>query len=431
MTLARLTTLIALATVLALGASTSPLASMRVTPGCNAHAIVALDVAAAAKTPSASGGTVGTAEATQLATSLESSGGNICTTSASAAIRAKVATIAALYRTNRTAAHQQLVALLAQIKSGAIHAPLRRLSSARRASTVCPDVQSTISVSDATKASGDLAAEAAAQQGGDTAGEAAAAAAATSNFEQWAADSGASSVGDWLAIARGAQALGDDSLATSALDSARSAADANVKKATPADPCKASPSELDCFIQANAVAQLVGATGTPDLANAIDCGENWSFTMVLSGQSESGTFGTFTWKEGRFIVNRTAGTITDANEKGPGWLGSAGGTYSCHGDGIPTESGTVTPFTFHYKLTGHVLGTKFIVSAPSADFNLTNPFHGHVCMGLATLGVQLINTIVKGGLPLEFEVAPGATKAEYHLSSGGSTFSATIQKLPS
>jgi hypothetical protein len=423
--------LVATSAVALIGAQTS-LASMKVTPPCNSHAVVALDTAAAAATPSGSGATVGTAQALQLESSLRSGGGNLCTTRASAAVQSKLAAIASLYRTNRSAAHQELVTLLAEIKSGTIHT--RRLASARRAEGgLCPDVSSTISVSGATQATADLSAAATAQAGGDTAGESDASAAATSAFAQWAASSGATSIGDWIAIAQAAQALGDDSLADSALDHARSAAEDAVKKATPADPCKATPSELNCFIQANAIAQMLGATGTPDLAKALDCGETWSFTMVMSGESDGGTFGTFTWKEGRFVVNRTAGTITDANAnaKSPGWLGAAGGTYSCHGEGLPSESGTVSPFTFHYKLTGRIIGTKFIVQAPSSDFNLPNPFHGQACHALATLGVEVINSFVKAGIPLEFTVAPGQTTSTFSINSGGSTFHATITKLPS
>jgi hypothetical protein len=82
-------------------------------------------------------------------------------------------------------------------------------------------------------------------------------------------------------------------------------------------------------------------------------------------------------------------------------------------------------------LKGRVVGTKFIVQAPSSDFNLPNPFHGHVCQGLATLGVEVINSFVKAGIPLEFTVAPGQTTSTFSFNSGGTTFHATITKLPS
>jgi hypothetical protein len=111
-------------TVVALVGTGSPLAAISVTPGCNAHAVVSLDIAAGAQTPSGSGSTVGTAQAGQLASALETGAGNVCTTAAGSAVRTKLAAIASLYRTNRTAAHQELVSLLAEIKSGTIHAPL-------------------------------------------------------------------------------------------------------------------------------------------------------------------------------------------------------------------------------------------------------------------------------------------------------------------
>jgi hypothetical protein len=47
------------------------------------------------------------------------------------------------------------------------------------------------------------------------------------------------------------------------------------------------------------------------------------------------------------------------------------------------------------------------------------------------LGVEVINAFVKAGIPLEFTVAPGQTTATFSLSSGGSTFRATIAKLRS
>ncbi|HWB22793.1 MAG TPA: hypothetical protein VG652_07880 [Gaiellaceae bacterium] len=425
----RLTTLLVVVFAIALAGGESPHASIRVTPGCNANATVSLNIAAAARTPSGSGSTVGTAEANQLAASLQAGGGNICSAAAGSAIHTQLAAIAALYATNRTAAHQQLVALIAEIKSGTIHAPLRRLSGARRATSICPSVQSQIHVSAASKTADDLAAEATAQKGGDTAGADAAAAAATSDFEQWATDSGASSVGDWIAIARGAQAIGDESFATSALDSARSAADAAVKKATPADPCKATAGELSCFIQANAIAQMLGGEGTPDLAKKLDCGELWSFTMVLSGQSTGGTFGTFTWKPGRFTVNTSTGTVTDASAGGPGWTGSSGGTYSCHGTGIPSESGSVAPFSFHYTLKGKATANVITISAPSSDFSMRNPFHGAICKGFGQLGVEVINAFVKAGIPIPFKVAAGQTKAVFSENEGGGTFRATIEKI--
>ena len=287
------------------------------------------------------------------------------------------------------------------MKSGTIHAPMRRLSSAQRAASgLCPKVKSKIKVSGATKVADDLAAAATAQKTGDSAGATAAGAAATSDFEQWASSSGASTVGDWIAIAQAAQALGDESLSSSALDNARSAADANVKKATPADPCKASPGELDCFVQANAIAQMLGGDGTPDLAKKLDCGEVWSFTMVMSGESSGGAFGTFTWKAGRFNVNRSTGAITDASPGGPGWLGDAAGTYNCHGTGLPSESGSVPPFHFHYRLTERkVTPTLFTIRAPSSDFHMKNPFHGTICRGFGELGVQLHRCVREGRNP--------------------------------
>jgi hypothetical protein len=426
----RLATLAILASAIGLAGAGSPLASMNVTPVCNPHAAVVLDTAAAAATPAGSGATVGRARANQVASSLRSGGGNICAGAAGAAVETKLAAIASLYRTNPSAAHQQLVALLAEVKSGTIHAPMRRLSSAQRAASgLCPKVKSKLKVSGATKAADDLAAAATAQKAGDSAGATAAGAAATSDFEQWASSSGASTVGDWIAIAQAAQALGEESLSSSALDNARSAADANVKKATPADPCKATPGELNCFVQANAIAQMLGGDGTPDLAKKLDCGEVWSFTMVMSGESSGGAFGTFTWKAGRFNVNRSTGAITDASPGGPGWLGDAAGTYNCHGTGLPSESGSVPPFHFHYRLTGKVTPTLFTIRAPSSDFHMKNPFHGTICRGFGELGVQLTDAFVKAGIPIPFKVASGQTKAVISQTSAGMSFHATIAKV--
>ena len=386
-----------------------------------------LNVTAAAKVSTGGHGTLGLAQARQLAATLHAAAGDICTTSASAAVKAKLAAIATLYKTNAAAAHTQLVAFLAGVASGTIHGTLRTTASARHASSLCPTISPTIHVNGAGKTSADLAAAATAQAAGDSAGVDAANAAATSDFENWADSANPTSVGDWITILQGAQALGDGKLEQSALDGAKSAAEKAVKAAEPkGDPCKASPEAKSCLIQANAVAQMLGATGTAGLEKLLDCGETWTFAMTLAGSSSGGAFGTFVYDTGTFLVNRAAKTITD--DGGP-WNGHISGTYSCVMNGHTVESGSVPPSAFHYTITGKVTPTGFQITAGSPDVNVPNPFHTKICKGMGGLGLMIMNEFVKHGLPLPFKVAPDGTSAVFSANEGGSIFHATITKV--
>ena len=416
-------TLAAFAAALAFNTATA-----RAATGCTAGTTATLNVAAAAAVSTGGHSTLGATQACQLATSLRSAAGDICTTPASATVKAKLTTIAALYKTNATAAHAQLVAFLTGVESGTIHGTLRSVSSARRATALCPSVSPTIHLSGASKATADLAAAATAQAGGDDAGAAAARAAATSDLESWADSANPSTVGDWITILQAAQALGDDKLEQTALDGAKTAAAKNLKAATPnGDPCKASSTAKSCLIQANAVAEMLGVDGTEGLDKLLDCGETWSFAMTLSGAGDSGTFGVFTYETGKFLVDRTSKKISDAG--GP-WPGHLAGNYSCVANGHTLEAGQMPKATFQYTLSGKVTPKGFQVTAGSPNVHIPNPFHTAICKGMGGLGLMILDEFVKHGVPMPFTVAPGATSATFKLNDGGAIFHATITKLP-
>ena len=302
------------------------------------------------------------------------------------------------------------------------------MSSARRATALCPSVSPTIHLSGASKATADLAAAATAQAGGDDAGAAAARAAATSDLESWADSANPSTVGDWITILQAAQALGDDKLEQTALDGAKTAAAKNLKAATPnGDPCKASSTAKSCLIQANAVAEMLGVDGTEGLDKLLDCGETWSFAMTLSGAGDSGTFGVFTYETGKFLVDRTSKKISDAG--GP-WPGHLAGNYSCVANGHTLEAGQMPKATFQYTLSGKVTPKGFQVTAGSPNVHIPNPFHTAICKGMGGLGLMILDEFVKHGVPMPFTVAPGATSATFKLNDGGAIFHATITKLP-
>ncbi len=419
--LASVFTLAATVTALALGQTTASAST-----GCAAGATAQLNVSAAAAVSTGGHAKLGAAQAQQIASSLRAAGGNICTTPVPAAVQAKLASIASLYKTNASTAHTQLLTFLAGVESGTIHGTLRTVSSARRANGLCPSVSPTIHLSGATKTTADLAAAATAQGAGDNAGATAASAAATSALESWANSSNPTTVGDWITIMQAAQALGDDSLEQSALNGAKSAAEKAVKAAEPkGDLCKASTTAKSCLVQANAIAQMLGADGTPKLDKLLDCGETWTFQMTLAGSGDTGTFGTLVWESGSFLVDRNAKTITDGG--GP-WPGHITGTYSCSENGHTLESGSMPRSSFTYTLSGKVVATGFVITASSTDAKIPNPFHTKLCRGMGELGMFLVTGFVKQGFPMPFKVAGDAGEGAYNYSASGYTFHATIKR---
>lgn len=145
---------------------------------------------------------------------------NVCAAAPSAAVRAKLAAIRTLYRTNRPLAHKRLLALLA-----AVRAHPTRVVARSTASTGCTGLDQKINAgAGGIPGVGDLLAAAReAQAVGDGSGAEAAVAAVGATYAAWGGHAGAATVGDWFAIAEGAAALGDDAYAETALANARAA----------------------------------------------------------------------------------------------------------------------------------------------------------------------------------------------------------------
>jgi len=133
-----------------IGARTS-LASMSLTPVCNTHAAISLDTAAAAATPAGSGATVGMTQALRLATSLRTGGGDLCTTRASAAVQSKLAAIATLYRTSRSAATSNSSRCWRRSRAVRSTPPCAASHPRSALTAALPDLSSTINISGATQ----------------------------------------------------------------------------------------------------------------------------------------------------------------------------------------------------------------------------------------------------------------------------------------
>lgn len=393
---------------------------------CNFSTGSLLNVRAAAAVTTASGGTLGVVQAQQLATSFLKSS-DVCKSKPSPSVAVKLSSIARLYRTNKAQAHRQLLALVSGLPASP-HFVLLTAHLVPHGPGPCPSLAATVNISDASTTSDDIAAAATASGGGDNQGASSAMNAAASDFQNWANNSGATTVGDWIAIAAAAQALGNDSFATTAIGNAQQAAAAVIKKATPRDPCGASPAELDCFVQAAAVGQLLDAPNVPDLSKLLDCDALWSFTMGVSGSDAGDTKLVVEWDQGYFLVAKD-GTIRNGSGTWKGSVHSATSTTSgsC---GSGTSQATLIPSSFHYTITGHRTAQFIQLALASPDFNLNvqsapNPT---VCMKIFLGLIRQIEKIFNA-YPAYFPVQPGQTTVNYTASSNGTTTTVTAKQL--
>ncbi len=423
---------------------------------CHDQASVPLNVGGAASGLVVVGGKVvpfGATRAQALASSFRRSGGDVCSLPATAAVQSQLAVIQRLASSGQTAASRVLFHnLLARIAA-------RRTSSVRHTAAVrgtpCPaDKKVKVKLKDADKVGDYLKAAAAAQRAGDQAGAAAATAAAQSAYDAWATGNtnGASTVGDYIAMATGSMKLSGEGGATAALlDKARRAAATDLTRASKVDRCTASVKDADCLGSAEAMAELVGASDSLDIAAAQeimsaiqdrlehrtppDGCEEWSFTMKIVDHDESDW--TIVWAPGRFRVNRTAGTLDGSQLAGygPGWPGIIG---AMNGECIETTPDGTTDYGpvsmaatgFHYAIDGTITDTGFELSLSSSDANVTIDAPSEpICQSLADLAQQFMGNIVRGPFPIDFDLAAGQTSATYSESDGSADFSATITRV--
>jgi len=449
--------LVSLAAAFAAVSLASPAGAHAALTICREQAAVPLNVSAAAKQKAVVGGKVGTFGATRaqaLARSFRDGAGNVCALPATRAVQAQLAVIARLASSGQTAASRTLFRkLLAQIAARHTSAVARHTAAVKGAP--CPaDKTVKVKLKDADKVGDFLKAAATAQKAGDAAGAQAAAEAAQGAYDAWATGgkTGASTVGDYIALAGGAMKLGGDAGAASALlDKARGTATANLDKASKVDRCTASLKDAACLGTAEAIAELVGASDSANLATANeimdaigdrlahkappDGCEEWSFTMKIV-DTEANNW-TIVWATGRFRVSRKAQTLdgSQAAGYGPGWGGLIGSyTADCietTPDGTTNFGpGTIHGSAFHYAIDGSVTDTGFVLSLSSADANVTadgpsEPF----CQLLLELARGFVSNLVQGPNELEFALAPGQTSATLSQDEGNLQLTATITRV--
>ncbi len=416
---------------------------------CRAAAQPQYDIGAAAAVPAVNGKKappLGRAGAQKLARELGARG-DVCGAHASARVEAAARAIEqAAARGDRATAKRLLRFLLASLK--------RRAPAVHRAPTValasCPiDDKAKVDAKDSGAADG-LRAAGAAQKAGDAGGVAQALKAAQSSYGKWAAKSG-STPGDFASMARGAQQLGLEGLTEELIDKGRKAAEANVEQAKKFDRCTASVKDMGCQLRATAVAQLFGGEGasTDDLgatSQAIeerlegklpdDC-EEWVFEMTWTTQIENGSTWKLKWGPGRFRVSRRGGTLDGSHAAGygPGWggiIGNATGRCIEESDAGTIDHGpaSFTGGAFRYSIGGSVTDTGLVVEVASEDakVNVTSP-PNEICQLLGQLGKYVIDLLVKGPLPIEFELGPNDRSAQFSSSEDGTTFEASIRRV--
>lgn len=424
---------------------------------CREQAAVPLNVSAAAKQKAVVGGkvaTFGTARAQALAVTFRNGAGNVCALPATRAVQAQLIVIARLAGSGQTAAARSLFRkLLAQIAARHTSAVARHTAAATGAP--CPaDKKVKVKVKEADKVGDFLKAAATAQRAGDAAGAQAAATAAQAAYDTWATSdkTGASTVGDYVALANGAMKLGgDEGAASTLLDKARGAATANLDEASKVDRCTASLKDADCLGTAEAMAELIGASDSLNLATANeimdaisdrlahkappDGCEEWSFTMKIV-DTEANNW-TIVWATGRFRVSRKNGTLDGSHLAGygPGWPGLIGSyngecTETTPDGTIDLGPASVPSSGFHYAIDGTVSDAGFELSLSSADAKVTvNAPSDPTCQFLAQLLQEFMNSFVQGPFPLAFELAPGQTSATVSDASGTTQFTATITRI--
>lgn len=419
---------------------------------CVVNASAPLNIGAAAGIPEASGDAtapVGANRAASIANALRNGAGNICRRPPTPQVATQLQAISRLYASGRqSAAHGQLIALLAQVK----RRPSRRPAAARALGAApCQATRVAVKLKGATKAADALGAAAAAQKGHDQAASDQAIAQAKAAYDDWADNgSGASSAGDYIALATGAEKLGASGTAGRMLDKARAAADAELTKRSKVDSCTASLSDLDCFTKANVVAELVGASDAVDQAAAADIAqaladrlhhkipagcEEWSFTMKYVDNT---TGWGITWGGGRFRVNRTTGVIdgSEAAGFGQGWGGIIG---TWHGACIETsDQGTIDHGpaaiiggAFRYTIAGTVDDQGFHLEVASSDAHadVQEPADP-LCQALGELGQQVLDIWVAGPFPLDVPVGPNDGSFAIDENGADYTMTLSLARLP-
>lgn len=449
----------------------------RAAGSCDPSAQVALNVAKAAAVKVGSGAsatTLGPAKAKALLDTL--SGPAPCAAPGTATVTTKLAEVERVAAAgNLSKAKTLLRAVIASIvarrttavvRTAAVHHATAAHATTTRAGARARHAAGGCSVDRAPKVDtrkadrvGDLLkASETAQKIKDSDAAAAAYADAQQAYGDWAGkamgDNGAATtVGDYVTIARGAQTLGVESTSQTALQKAAAAAAADVKKAAAFSRCTAKKSDVDCLVQAIAVAQSLGAD-IGDAAALVDAAskavgdrlqhkpvdgcDEWSFQMKLTTTLQDGSTWGISWGLGRLRVG--ADSAVDGSHAagyGSGWPGIIGDNSGrCIETGpngrIDHGPALIKGGAFHYSIGGKQTAAGFAleVASKDADVTVTAPSHP-ACKFLGTLARTLLDSLVKGPLPLEIPVPKGQDTVNHSEHAPGYTFTITLQRVTS
>lgn len=439
---------------LALGASLYPSRANAAGPCDGPPRMVALNVAAAARTPTLVDGhvqTLGPAGAQAIAAEL-SSGATPCAAPASPATARQIAAVdAALAAGNRAEAQRLVRALVAEIQSrrdpivvmfGA-ETMTKTASTAAAASGPCSITRKPqVSPKDDPRIGDALKAQAAADRAGDAQASADAGRAANDAYQKWGntvSDSAAGTVGDYITVARGAQELGQEALSQKALDKAKTAAERDMKaSSTSVDPCTVSSKDVDCITAAVATGQAVGADGADNVSAAVsaamkavedrlnkkqvdDC-EEWVFSMKWTAMPTDSldTEWTVRWLDAKVRINRKSKNADGSRLAGylgedwQGIVGSAkGNCWEQIGDAPRRVLGpaNITGGPFHYTIAPEVTdeGVTVTIASPDANYSMSAP-PNLGCQALKMMGDMIFSKILHGPFPIEIPLAPGQTE---------------------
>jgi hypothetical protein len=406
---------------------------------------LALHVARADRAPS--GGATKSASSivkTQLREAAKAASG-ACPGSAHASVRARDGRIVSLYRHgHRARARRMLTRLLAQLRRsnrGGKAAHGASWTPAARAASGCSfDGSVHIKLRDANGVADDLAAAAAAQQIGDERAADEALGAAREAFAEWVHEGagGAQSAGDWASVAAAAELLGSESIAAEALADARTAAREALDAAEKLGACSVTTNDAPCVMRALTAAILLGVDRSGDMeavkglleasseAGKSNC-EEWTLSVSISEPSGW----SMDWGPSAFVVDRKAGTISDAAGVGGGWPGEIPSTTGpCTENGVQVGTGTLSGSSFHFNITGQVIETGFLLELASLDNHVTVTVQGPVvCQALGALGEMFVNAFLQAPFPVNLSVAPGQTGVDTQEAFGEATLHETASRV--
>lgn len=282
-------------------------------------------------------------------------------------------------------------------------------------------------MSGATKVSADLKAAATAQKAQDNSAAAQATAAAQKDFDSYVGGLSPASAGDYIAIAQAAQALGSSQTESAALANARNAAAAALKALTPKDPCKATKAELDCWAQANMLAQMLGIPDNVDLMKKVNCTQLWSFSMrvIVKNPLVLGRW-QLTWS-GAIMKVGPGVTITPSPGQPNGGVGVVfGGKLTC-GTGNSHSVTTISQSSFRFTVDGTKVGNSFDLTISSPSIVIHSSGVGVGCHLSAQVGNAYAAQLRT--LHVTVPVPPGQRLVTFTPANSGGTTTITLRRI--